>query len=204
MTTTHTPVALNLPTVVPSLIVYGRHMVQAMTNNPWFPSPFPPLDLVTADLDALEAAEVTTRSRAKGTVAIRNLKRRAVDADLIGLKGYVQWIADQHPADAEAVITSAGMAPKRFTPRQKPELSARMGEVPGEVLLRAKAAGKVVAYMWQSSSDGGTTWDGLGTTTVADTSVVGLAAGASYLFRFCTTIKKTTGEWSQAIRFLVH
>ena len=44
-TTKHISIALNLPKVVSALLLFGRHVVQAMTNNAWFPNPDPPLNL---------------------------------------------------------------------------------------------------------------------------------------------------------------
>jgi len=204
-TTKHRVIALNLPNVVALVIVYGRHVVLAMTNNTWFPTPNPPLVNVAADLDALESSEVTARSGAKGTAAARDIRRKTVEDDLAALKAYVQSVVNQNPPDkAVAIIQSAGMSPKQFTLRQKLPLAALMGPLPGEVLVRAKAAGKRAAYEWQYSADGGKTWIAMGTTTVAETSVLGLVVGTTYLFRFRVTLKKVTGDWSQTISFTVH
>jgi hypothetical protein len=54
------------------------------------------------------------------------------------------------------------------------------------------------------SPDGGKTWVSAGTTTVADTTVLGLTAGTMYLFRVQTTLARTTGDWSQQLAFMVH
>lgn len=197
-------VALNLPNVVALLIVYGRHVVQAMTNNPWFPNPTPTLQTVSADLDQLETAEATVLSGINGAAAARDLRRKLVEDGLHGLKAHVYGIAGQHPDEAKAIIQSAGMFPKQYTARVKPELEASMSPTPQEVRLRAKSAGGRVSYEWQYSVDGGVTWIAAGTTTVADTSVQGLSVGATYAFRFRTTIRKTTGAWSQTISFVVH
>jgi hypothetical protein len=198
------PIALNLPQIVALLIVYGRHIVQAMTNNPWFPSPTPPLATVTTDLNALEAAEATALTRAKGSASARDLAQRTVETDLTGLKAYTSSVVALSPAQAAAIIESAGMAPKRVAPRNKPQLAVAMGATPGEGVLRAKAVGRGAAYEWQYSSDGGKTWAAIGITTVANTTVMGLSAGTVYLFRFRTTRKKVTGDWSQTVSFLAH
>jgi hypothetical protein len=198
------PPVLNLPQAVALLIVYGRHVVLAMTGNAWFPNPSPPLATVTADLDALEAAEVVAQSRAKGTAKARNHKKKIVQDDLMALKAYAMQIASQHPERAGEIYESAAMALKRYTPRPMPEISAQMGAEPGEVMLRAKAAGRRAAYEWQMSSDGGATWTTIGTTTVADTHVLGLTAGKTYAFRVRKTVKHTTADWSQVISFVVH
>jgi len=198
------PIALNLPDIVPLLIAYGRSVVQAMSANPWFPAPAPELPGVTARLDELESAETMARTGTKGLAAARDLKRKAVEDDLGALKAHVQGIANQHPVEAAAIIASAGMSAKQFTRGQRAELDARMGPEPGVVLLRARSVRRRAAYAWQWSSDGGQTWTEAGTTTVANTSVSGLAVGTTYLFRFRATVKRTTGDWSQIITFTVH
>ena len=205
MKTTKRPqIALYLPKVVALLIVYGRQIVQAMTNNASFPSPTPKLATVSSDLDALEAAEVTAQSRAKGTAATRDLKKKAVDDDLMALKACVQAFVNQSsPESALAIIQSAGMSVRPYTARQKAVLAALMTQIPGQVELRAKAVGKHAAYEWQYSADGGKTWIAIGTTTDADTTVSGLTVGTTYLFRFRATVKKTTGDWTQ-LSFTVH
>lgn len=200
----HNQVALKLPRVAPLLIVHGRHVVQAMTDNAWFPSPTPPLATVTADIDALEASEVAVRSRTKGTAAVRDLEKKTVEDDMFALKAYVQGIVNQNPEQAVAIIASAGMKTRKVTPIQKPELEARMGPSAGEAVVRAKAVKRGAAYEWQISSDGGSTWTAMSTTTVANTSAPGLTAGTTYLFRFRTTIRKTTGEWSRSVSLFAH
>ena len=200
-----TPVVLNLPTIIALLIVFGRHVVQAMTNNPWFASLVAQLATTTADLDALEAAQALALTRAKGTAAMRNLKKKAVVDDLNGLKGSVQLVINQNPLKAAVIAASAGMWEKKVGARWKAILAATMAVTPGEVLVRAKKVpGRGVSYEWQCSSDGGKTWVAMGITTVANTSVLGLTMGTTYQLRFRTTLKKTTGDWCDPISFVVH
>ena len=200
-----TLVALRLPRIIALLIVFGRRVVQAMTGNPWFASLAALVTTTSADLDALYAAQATALTRAKGTAATRDLKKKAVVDDLNGLKAGVQLVMNQNPQQAAAIAESAGMWEKKPGARWKAALAARMGVAPGEVLVRAKKVpGRGIAYEWQCSSDGGKTWIGMGTTTVADTSALGLTVGTTYQFRFRTTLKKKTGDWSDSISFVVH
>jgi hypothetical protein len=197
------PIALNLPKVVALLIVYGRHVVQSMTNNPWFPNPTPSLATVTTDLNALEAADATVLTRTKGSAATRNVVLTTVENDFTGLKGYVGGVGAANLAQAAAIIESAGMTLKRVTPRNKPLLAVVMSATPGEAVIQAKAAPRGAAYEWQYSTDG-KTWIEIGITTVASTTVVGLVAGTVYYFHVRITIKRVTGNWSQTICFLAH
>lgn len=200
-----TKIALNLPHVVALLILYCRAVLQAMGNSTWFTSALAALATAKADVDALELAEVAARSGTHGTAAARDLKKTAVESDMTGLQAIVQGVVNQNPPDkAIAIIEAAGMTPKRFTRRQKAVLAAIMGANAAEILLLAKAVGKRAAYEWQYSIDGGKTWIALTATPGAHTSLVGVTAGTTYLFRFRATVKKVTGDWSQIISFLAH
>jgi hypothetical protein len=197
-------ITLSLPQVVALLIVYGRHVVQCMTNNPSFPSPNPALATVSKDLDDLETSEANVHARTKGAAAVREVKRKTVVEDLTSLKQYAQTTANQNPENAIAIIESAGMSLKKASAHHKPALQALMGLLAGEVLLRARAAGRSAAYEWQYSADGGKTWVALPLTNGAKTSVQGLSVGTTYLFRFRATVKNTIGDWSQNVSLFVH
>lgn len=206
MKTKHHPIALNLPRIVALLIVYGRHVVKMMTDSKstWFPAPTPDLATVTADIDALEAAQAVALTRTKGSAAVRDDKQKTVEDDLVGLKGYAYTVIAQHADKADIIAAAAGMSLKQFGKRSKDDLEAFDGEGLLEVVLRARAVpgGKRAAYEWQVSSDGGKSWTSLGVTTVADTVVPGLVPGTSYMFRYRTTQKRTTSDWSQTITFV--
>ncbi len=122
---------------------------------------------------------------------------------LKGLAGEVQKIVDQNVGEAATIAATAGMYLKGSSARSKPDLAASMGKAPGQVVVRARAL-KGAAYEWQMSTDGGVTWVSLGITTVANTSVLGLARGTACLFRFRTTRGKVTGDWSAPAGFFVY
>jgi len=203
-TVNHTLVVLHLPRSVDSFMGLAKHIVARMTSNAYFPSPTPTLAVVTSNLDALEAAENVAKTRAKGAAAARNLKWKASIADLFGLRAYVQSIADANEDEAEAIIESSGLSARKRPSRSKADLSASMGPVPGQVILRAKAAGKNTAYEWQLSSDGGKTWVTIALTNGAKTAVPGLTAGTTYQFRCRRTVRDTTSDWSQVVSLFVH
>ena len=198
------PIALHLPRLVALLIVYGRHVVQSMLGNTWFPAPTPPLADATTHLDELEVAEAKVKTRVQGAVEARDLAEKVVVDDMVSLKGYVGKVVAANLAQALLIIASAGMTPKQFRLRHKALLAAVMGLAPQEVVLRAKAVRGPAAYEWQSSSDGGKTWVTVGFSTVSSFKVQGLTVGTVYLFRFRTTVQATTSDWSQTITFLVH
>lgn len=197
-------IVLDLPQAVALLIVFGRHVVQKMTNNVWFPSPDPALATVTDHLDKLEASEAKAKDRGKGVAAARDDDEKVVVADLKDLRAYVAKIVNQNPGFEATIIESAGMKEKASTKRWKPNLAAFLGPSQGQIRVEAKAVGKGVAYEWQYSTDGGTTWVTMGTTTVARTSLFGATAGTTYHVRFRTTRRSTTSDWSASVQLAVH
>jgi hypothetical protein len=203
MKTFHTLVSLHLPRKHSDLIVYANHIVQEMTGKANFPSPTPPLVTVTSHVQALETAETTAKTHAKGTADARNLPLQQVVTDLHQLGAYVQTVADSNPNQAAAILTSAGFGTHPHGVHATPDLIAHMGPG-GLVLLRAHAVGKRAAYEWQMSTDGGKTWSSLPSTTTAHTSIAGLTFGQTYMFRFRGNLGETTGDWHEPISLLVH
>jgi hypothetical protein len=203
MKTHHTLLAIHLPRKHGDLLVFAHHVVESMTGNAHLPNPTPPLATVTADIEALQAAEVAAQSRAKGSADARDLPLQKVVGDLHSLAGYVQSVADANPAEAVAIITSAGFGTHPHGVHAAPDISAHMG-VGGLVMLRAHAVGRHAAYEWQQSADGGKTWTNLPSTTTAHTSVAGLAFAQSFSFRVRGNVGTTTGDWTDPVTILIH
>jgi hypothetical protein len=196
-------IALKLPKVVALFILFVEHVLLAMINNPWFGSLATLLTQTTTDLAALRAAQAAAIGRAKGAVEARNDKKKVVVDDLLLLKSGVQTVVNQNPGEAATIIESAGMFQRLVPVRLMPNLAAAMARVtPGEVMVRAKAVRRAL-YEWQYSLDGGKTWLAMGMTTVANTSLPGMTTGTALLFRFRTTVKKTTSDWSPTLGFTV-
>ena len=195
--------ALNLPESVPRLIIQGNAIVAAMTGNAYFPSPTPPLAHVAARIAALQAAHTVVRTWKKGGAEMRQPKVRDVADALKALRDHVQRVADLDPKHAVEIIVSAGMSVKGSSAHKpKAPLTAKQGNLPGLVLLFAKAAAKRAAYQWQWSLDK-ETWISLPQTLQANTSVHGLTAGTMYYFRVCAITKTGAGRWSNSVSLLV-
>jgi hypothetical protein len=77
--------------------------------------------------------------------------------------------------------------------------AARPGTLSGQVKLVAPSAGRRSSYEWESSTDGGKTWEANSPTIQAKTIVTGLAVGSSVQFRYRTVTKTGAGDWSLPI-----
>jgi len=110
----HHLAVLNLPQYeVPRLLTMAGAIVKAMTKNPWFPTPDPPLAKVRNAIHELDLAQTATLSRTAGTVAVRDEKRAALVVLLNQLKDHVQTVADGHYEEMASIIESSGMSVKK-------------------------------------------------------------------------------------------
>ena len=196
-------VSLDLPTSVPDVVGYARRIVLSMTESPWFPSPTPSLAEVAASLEDLASAQVATLTRTRGTTELRDEKLERLVRLLKRLKAYVQGVADDNPENAGAIIESSGMNVKKKASYAKPDFAVKPAAVRGSVRLEARSAGDRAGYEWGWSTDGGKTWLTRGTQQ-ASTDIDGLRSGVTCLFRYrVTTPREGTGNWSEAVEFLV-
>jgi hypothetical protein len=199
----HPIAVLKMPKKVKNVITYGQSVVTAMTGNPSFPSPTPPLTTFESDVSALNTAETAVLSRVKGAVEIRDAKLATVENGFKSLLAYVQGVANAGtPTDAPALIEGAGFTVRHVGSRDKPALSAKGGSVTGSVKLTAKAGGSRAAYNWQYSTDQ-KTWTSLPQTMQAKTGAQGLTAGLVYYFRVQILLPAGEQNWSQVVSLLV-
>ena len=194
---------LKLPNSISALILVIRSIIKAMTGNIWFTTITPPLNTVTTDTDTLESSHAIALNRAKGAASSRDDKKATVLKDAHALLAYVQGIADNNPANAEAIILSAGMNVRAKGGRKIIDFKALHGEVSGTVNIIAKAAENNASYEWQQSTDG-TNWTMLPVTRKVKTSVSNLIPGTTYYFRYRPVLRKGEGEWSQIIKIIAN
>jgi hypothetical protein len=168
-----------------------------MTNNPHFTNPDPALPTITSAANALTTAQTAVAARTHGAVAARNEKRNALKTVIEQTKAYVQKVADADAETAEAVIKSSGFGVRKPVLRQKQVFTVTEGAVSGSVKLETVRAGSRASYEWQSSVDGGKTWQMLPSTLQAKTSATALAVGASVSFRSRAVTKAGEGDWTQ-------
>jgi hypothetical protein len=196
-------VALELPKQVPALLHAVEAIVQAMTGNPFFPSPTPSLATITAALADLRDAQVTTLTKTRATFPARDEKLVPLESLMKRLKAYVQGVADDDPDNAVAIIESAGMHVWVAGPGAKPPFRVKAGPRVGTVLLVVRAVAKEAGYEWQWSADGGESWSPAPPTLQAKTVLTGLPSGVMCLFRYRATPRSGTTEWSEPVAFRV-
>jgi hypothetical protein len=202
--THRTIVSLNLSTdKVAAFITTAQGIAKALTNNPSFPNPTPSVATLTAAINDLQNAETAALARTKGAVATRNEKRTALYVLLLQAKATVQAAADANVESGASIIQSAGMGVRKSFVHPPRVFGAKPGPVSGTVTLVAASAARRASYDWEYSTDGGKTWVTAASTLQTKTTVVGLAAGTTVLFRYRSVTKTGEGDWSQPVALLV-
>jgi hypothetical protein len=193
---------LQMPRKMADYIMYVKGIIKAVDGNVFFANPDPSLLTITTNINALDKAESVALNRARGSTGTRDVQKALVDKDLFGLQAYVQRIADADPANAIAIIESAGMSVQKSTARSKGGFEVRHGRESGSVTLLAKAVDTRASYEWQISSDN-INWKALPVTIKASTLVTGLTPGERHYFRVRVNTKNGEGSWSHALSILV-
>jgi hypothetical protein len=197
-------VSLLLPRKVADLIAFANRLVDAMTNNPAFPTPTPTLAVVTAAIAALQIAETAALARTKGAATARNEKSATLVVLIRQLvEGYVQTTADATPQNAASIIESAGVTVRKTPARAARAFTVKQGPLSGSAKVTAVVAARRASYEWQYSTDGGKTWIAAPGTLKASTTVPGLPVGTPVQFRYRALTKAGEGDWSQAVVLVV-
>jgi hypothetical protein len=187
----------------PQWITYASSIVRAMTKNPSFPAPVPPLADVDAAIADLAEAHTATLTKAVGTVSNRNDKRAVLKSRLQQLRSHVQAVADATPANGASIIESSGMSVKKPRPYPPRVFSAKPGRVSGTVDLVAPQAAGRAGYEWAYSVDAGKTWTLWTTTVQTRVTVTGLTPGQRVPFRYRAVTKDGRGDWSDPVALIV-
>jgi hypothetical protein len=186
-----------------ALVTYTRLIVDRVTGNPWFPSPFPPLAKVVAAAKALNDAETAVLTRTRGLAVKRDEARAVLVSLLEQLRAYVEGIANENPEQAQAIIEGAAMDMVTSHRRGVLPFRVKPGRTSGSARIDVKAGPKGSSYRFQKSADGGKTWVDLPATMQANTTVPDLVPGATYLFRYRVVRRKGQGDWSEPLSFVV-
>jgi hypothetical protein len=162
------------------------------------------------DIKAMDAAETTALSKAKGTASARDVTKQTVLDDAHGLQGYVQFLADKlHDTQkAVALIQLSGFDVSLRAVHTKSDFTAQKTKISGQVKLAINVKKftnneKRFSIKWQSSIDGGKTPVDLPITIKGSTLVSNLAVGAWMWFRFLVVLKDGEHAWSNWIKVMV-
>ena len=196
-------IKLNLRQAIPDKLHTGQQIIAAMTNNPNFANPQPPLTDVTAALSTLDEAyklHQIAKSDARAKANVADDAEIQFDSQFRKLAAYVESIADKD----ETIIASAGMQTKasRTTPSTLPApaaLSAAAGDHEGEINLTWKKVENSRSYIIQISLDppSADSWGHAETVTIANKTIQNLTSGKKYWFRVAAIGSTGQSGWSE-------
>jgi hypothetical protein len=197
-------IKLNLRNLsVPDKVQKGRQIITAMTNNPNFSNPHPPLSDVTAALATLEQTYALlqgAKADVKAKATTQDDAEGKVDQILAQLAAYVESIA----GNDEKIITSAGLATKasRSAPTvlSPPQgLSATAGDHEGMIDLSWKKVPNARSYTVQISPDPPTpeSWSHAAIATASNRTIENLASGKRFWFRVAGVGAMGQSGWSE-------
>jgi hypothetical protein len=193
---------------IPEKLARAQQIVAALTGNPNFASPHPPLAQVTTVIDELEAASraaQAARQEAKARTAAQNAKDEALDQTLTQLVAYVESVAGSD----EELIMSAGLdvraahGPAHTAPNTSASISltATAGDHDGEIDLSWDTVRGARSYVVERSPDppSESTWTHSGVSTRSRTTVEGLNSGTRYWFRVAAVTSSGQTAWSNPV-----
>jgi hypothetical protein len=194
-------VVLNMPKSVDPFIIYAGGKYNTMSANNRY-APFS-TDLATLNTDTLELNKAQTgfkSSPPSKSKAERNTLFSKSKKDIRTVAGKVQKMADDDPANAEAIITEAGFGVKKIPIRQKQKSCVTDGPESGAVYVFGEGRG---AHNVRMSPDG-VIWTILLASKGNRKLVAGLTAGKTYYFQTSAVlVDGAEGLWSQTMSILV-
>ena len=124
---------------VPQKIESARIKATSMTGTANFPTPNPPLATITTGANALETAGIAAAGGGKDETAVMHAKEALLDLSIKLLATYVENVANASPANAEAIVLSAGMDIKGSGPARANGFRVAQGKSSGSADLRTNS-----------------------------------------------------------------
>lgn len=175
-----------------------RFIIMSLIGNAWFPSPNPTGTVITTNVNNLEAAYLKAQGGGADEVAAMRAAEAKLDLSVNLLAAYVESIANADPANAEAIILSAGMElrGKRGKTNHGYELTSGKS---GEIIITFPAV-KGAMYEIQMCTDftKDENWKRIYIGTKSKFVMAGLTPGVRYFFRVCAITKDGPQPWSVA------
>ncbi len=184
------------------MIDFSKHVISSMSGNAYFPAPLPALNTISTNIANLDAAVMLANTRTPSATADKHAKRKLLHDSMTSLGFYVEAIANQDPANALTIITSAGMTPKKDLPPKPSGFRLVLTGVPGEVKLLTDWV-RLAGYKWEytTTPEDETSW--IETDSMKrELLLSGLTTGLRYYFRVAV-ILHTCGPYSQVINTIV-
>ena len=179
-------------------VTTGQNIINSIVASPALfpPASLPlPITTMTSCVNTLHNAILATATGAQGSVSNMHEKERVLLSIFNVMRAYVEMVAN-NTTDPKTVIEAAGMvASKSSGGSSVSELTITpLGN--GELQVSVPRQSGEVAFIYQYSSDGGTTWQEFEWSKLATVSLKNQTPASTLWFRY-TAIGKTKGALSQ-------
>ena len=185
-------------------LVFYRHVISNLLDNPAFPNPYVSLADVKTDVDDFEAAILAAKDGGHTAVSALHDSEEVVDDDFRTLALYVDKMA---AGDETKILSSGFHMSKQPVISTKPLLAIYDTEHPGTVKIVVKAQENAAAYILQYSKDvipmTESEWIQAGISTYVTFELKGLTVGCTYYFRFASVTPQGTTEYCQPVAKIV-
>lgn len=197
------------------LLARAQAMHDGMAGNPTdYGSANPTIPVFATLILNLSSANQAVSLHTVGAAANRNVERDLLYTGMESERVFVQGLADANRGRAAALILDAGLLIAKSSARQKELLTLRLGTPAGSVDCEANVRRLVSTlnkpnqgryFNWQSTIDGGKSFQDAPSTPVGRTTIHGFAPLTTVGVRVSmTTAKEGTTPWSDAVTILVH
>lgn len=173
-----------------------RFIILSLIGNAWFPSPNPSGATITSNVNNLEAAHLKAQGGGKDEIAAMRVAEAKLDLSVKLLAAYVENIANADPANAEAIILSAGMEVKGKSGKGSQGFELRAGKS-GEIIITSPVE-KNALYEFQMCTDftNEANWMRIYIGSKSKFVMKGLTPGTRYFFRVCAITKDGVQPWT--------
>lgn len=172
--------------------VFGQSILTAITNNAYFPSPYPVLALLQTAVTNLNNAIAAQHPGDKSSTAAVVAAKRELNRVLKGLACYVEFESNTD----ETKALSSGFSLKQAVHAVASAFAATQGLQSGSADVSSPAGGN--SYIWGYTTDPivAANWLIAATTSQASFTINGLTPGTKYWFRVALITPAGQQPWS--------
>ncbi|MFH1005849.1 MAG: fibronectin type III domain-containing protein [Bacteroidota bacterium] len=181
----------------------ARFILTSMIGNAYFPTPSPPLAIISGCVNNLETAYIAAQGGGADETAAMHAKELLFDLALKSLAAYVEGVANSNPVNAEAIALSAGMEVKKIGIHTAHEFNLSATGNPGEIKVSTKYVERST-FMFQmciNTGDEGN-WETIMQSTRSKFVKKNLVSGTRYYFRVAVINKNGQGPWSNVLNMI--
>ena len=192
-------IALGLPKAVSALLIYCKAIVAGIKLDAAIAAVVqPPVAQLDAELEALDQAHEDAEKRGEGLIEARDAAERQVRASFKLVKACLETWCHSNPTLAAATIAKLHLRFQDYTRVPITGLTAFLGTLQGEILLRIPRPKGAFSVHWQYSTNGHD-WTSAPDTVKASTRIAGLTSHTPFFFRHQLVTKDGTGDWSASV-----